>query len=84
MSGSREESDRETPTHVFVFLLGCEEAVANSLCVMDISRSRLGPTVTDCFYGSRAGWETRSQKPESTPPRGTGGRDGPDPARLVE
>ena len=47
-------------------------------------RSHSGHQAVFCFYGSRAGWETRSRKPESTPPRGTGGRDGPDPARLVE
>ena len=43
-----------------------------------------GISISLCFYGSRAGWETRSGYPESTPPRGTGGRDGPDPARHVE
>ena len=43
-----------------------------------------GISISLCFYGSRAGWETRSRIPESIPPRGTGGRDGPDPARIFE
>ena len=82
---------RRTPREFAFFIMNrCGEVAAYpidiNICVDQTSagRSRSGYQAVFCFYGSSAGWETRSRKPESTPPRGAGGRDGPDPARLVE